>query len=183
MVEANVDFLSDLNFQLVSIEVETWWHVSVMYSSDTSAIRFVRDFEADGCEVLLGRLVDGQVPPQPIWVSAEPVNWVPLDAVLETRAPELLEQVRRLRGVGNEDVTRQLRFWSEALQQVVRDFLDGDMACINEGAIVLTQRLEFETLTVSLPEDPSDDEMRRAIEEARATAPPGIRVVGQRYQR
>lgn len=116
LVEAHVDFLDDLGFQLAAVEAESWWWVSVTYSNAASAIRFTRDFESEGCEVDLGRLVDGRVPPRPIWVSAEPITWVPLDTVLEVRAPGLLKQARRLRGLEADELGRQLTFWVEATE-------------------------------------------------------------------
>ena len=184
LVEAHVDFLDDRGYRIAAVAAETYLWVAVTYANVGSAIRFSRDHQAHGCEVDLGRLVDGQVPPHPIWMSAEPINWVPLTTVLEVRAPGLIRQARRLRGLGADEISSQLTFWAQAIHTAVPDFLDGSLACIDEAAALLRRRWESEpeTLTVSLPEHASADEMRRTLQEAQATVPPEVKVVGQHYQ-
>lgn len=177
------DFFGEFDFRVAKIDVETWWWVAATYSNPVSALRFVRDFEVDGCTVDLGRPVDGHLPPHPIWISEGPINWVPLKAVLEVRSPELLEQAHQLRGLEKDELARQLRFWVEAIRSSAPEFLHGDSTCIDEAAAVLRRQMQPETLTISLPDDASEDEMRRAIEEAQATVPPEITVIGQRYSR
>jgi len=45
------------------------------------------------------RLVSGQVPPYPIWITDDRIDWTLLDNVVEARAPDLMDEVRKQAGL------------------------------------------------------------------------------------
>lgn len=97
MVEEHFDFLVERGFRLTDVDYSTWT-ISVTYGSATSAVQVSKSNEFIRSEVHLVRLVDGKLPPYPIWVTEARIDWTLLDNVLEARAPGLLERSLKLTG-------------------------------------------------------------------------------------
>lgn len=94
----------------------SFWSIWVQYRSDTSAIRISKSNEFVRAEVHLIRLVNGQVPHYPIWITDEPIDWILLDNVVESREPGLLSEMKRQTGLKFPELDGQLRFWARVLQ-------------------------------------------------------------------
>jgi hypothetical protein len=176
-------FLEEHGFRLTATDDSSTWETWVQYTSATSAVRVTRSREFARVEVQLIRLVDGQVPAYPIWVTSEPMNWALLDNVLEARAPELLQ--RAAGGVTGPEVDRQLAFWASALATAAPEFLDGDLAAIADAESIVRQRVSQhpQQVTVWIPDDAEPAGSARQAQSTKATVPPEVRVVTAQYQR
>jgi hypothetical protein len=91
-----------------------------------SAIRIELSREFVRSEVHLIRLVNGEVPTSPIWITDDRIDWALLDSVVEVRRPDLMADVRKQGGLTSGELDGQLRFWAHILRDVARDFLAGD---------------------------------------------------------
>lgn len=92
LVAPSFAFLEAHGFRLSATEDSSAWE-TWQYTSAVSAVRVTRSNEFVRADVHLIRLVDGQVPAYPIWITSERMNWALLDNVLEVRTPDLLRQV------------------------------------------------------------------------------------------
>ena len=78
----------------------------------------------------------------------------------------------------------QLAARAKALRDLT-NFVSESFAAITDGERVVRQRLDKsrQEIIVWLPHDATPYEERRAVEEARATAPPEVSIVARRYGR
>ena len=131
------------------------------------------------------RLVDGEVPEYPVFISSDRIDWVSLTDIVAVRRPDLLPACRDQRGLGEAEIRAQLDFWAGVLTDVVPDFLAGDAAAIDEAAVLIRQRVAEhpQRITVSLPQEATDDELAAAVADARVGVPDEVEVVGRRYRR
>jgi hypothetical protein len=182
-VSSHFAFLEGHGFRLSATDDSSAWETWVQYTSAVSAVRVTRSNEFVRAEVHLIRLVDGQVPVYPIWITSEPVNWALLDNVLEARTPELLEQVAR--GLTDPELDRQLAFWASALMTAAPEFLEGDLTAIADAESIVRQRVRQhpQQVTVWIPDDADPDSVAHQVQVTTATVPPEVRVVTARYQR
>jgi hypothetical protein len=98
-VDAHFGFLTQLGLDSRDVDHSSFWSSWVQYRSDTSAIRISKSNEFVRAEVRLIRLVNDQVPPYPIWITDEPIDWILLDNIVESREPGLLSEVKRQTGL------------------------------------------------------------------------------------
>lgn len=184
LVEPHFSFLQAHGFRLSPADDSSWWETWVQYASDASAVRLARSTEFGRVDVHLIRLVDGAVPPYPVWVTSEPLNWVLLDTVLQARSAELFQQVAAQRGLDDSQVERQLAFWASALVSVAPEFLHGDMAAVDEAETIVRERVHQhpQQATVWVPEDAASDLSARQAQATAATVPPEVSVVVRRYR-
>ena len=90
LVEPHSGFVADFGFEAVDLDEGSFWSLWVQYRSPTAAIRISKSREFVRCEVELIRLVDGEVPAYPIWITEDRIDWVLLDNVVAVRRPDLL---------------------------------------------------------------------------------------------
>jgi hypothetical protein len=90
--------------------------------------------------VNLIRLVDGEVPPYPIWITEEVLNWTLLDNVIEARRPDLSAQIPS-GGLQKDELERQLETWAELLRLVAPESLEHDPSAIDDAAVVIRKRV------------------------------------------
>ncbi len=94
------------------------------YRNDTTFVRVELDVKDRSFNVLAGPLVDGRVPPYPIFLEREeePVLWLPLWAILEAvevaHPPFSFAEDQRL--------DRELAAWATALREHATAALRGD---------------------------------------------------------
>ena len=86
-------------FSTADTDASSWWGTWVQYRSDRAAIRISRSIEFDRADIQLIRLVDGVVPPYPIWITDARIDWTLLDNVVEVRRQDLLAQAATLKGL------------------------------------------------------------------------------------
>ena len=184
-VQPHFAFLEGYGFRITASDASSPWETSVTYKSSTGGVKVTNSNEFFRAEVNLIRLVDGHVPPYPIWITDEPINWALLDNVLEVRSPERLEPARSLKGLGKADVDRQLEFWADCLNTVAADFLDGDMSAIDEASAVIRARVREhpQQMTVWLPDSAPAGADAAEFEQASTTVPPEVGVKVRRYRR
>jgi hypothetical protein len=183
-VDPHFGFLADRGFSAVDVDDSSFWSLWVQYRSDTAAVRVSKSNEFVRCEVNLIRLVDGAVPPYPIWITAERIDWTLLDTVLEVRAPELMRQ-RPPGGLKTSELDSQLRFWSQALRDWAGDFLTGGFDPIDEAAAVGRARVAANPQEVQVwiaDSAPASSEADVAAR-VQADVPPNVGVTVRRYRR
>ena len=140
--------------------------------------------ETHRTEVEVIRLVNGEVPAEPIWITDDRIDRTLLDNVVEVRQPELMADVARLGGVSASHLDEQLRFWARVLKEVAPDFLDGDLAPIDEADALIRSRVAENPQQVQLwisSDAPAGAESER-LDEITATVPPNVAVSVRRYR-
>ena len=181
-VREHFDFLLDHGFRFDRVE-ENWWATSAFHLSEDFGVEVTRSTEFNRVEMTLLRLVDGQVPAYPIWVTDEPIHHALFDNVLLARAPQTFAPIPG--GLSKRDVERQLSELANLLRSVAGDFLDGDDAAILEAEEVVRRRVAEhpQEMKVWLPDDASEAEEERARDQAEKDVPPNVSVAMRRYLR
>lgn len=184
-VDPHFGFLATEGFGSRDLDDSSFWSIWVQYRSETSAIRISKSNEFVRAEVHLIRLVNGEVPPYPIWITDDRIDWTLLDNVVEARQPDLLTEVARLRGLKSSELDQQLHFWARVLRDVAGDFVAGDFAPLDEAAAIVRTRVadHSQNVQVWLPDDApngAEDEQAAAVA---ATVPPEVGVSVRRYRR
>jgi hypothetical protein len=185
IVEPHFGFLVQLGFATVAVDDSSFWSIWVQYRSETSAIRVSKSNEFIRCEVQLIRLVNGEVPPYPIWITDDRIDWALLDNVVEAREPNLMAEVSRQTGLKPSEIDEQLRFWAQVLRDLAGDFLDGGFGPLDEAGALIRGRLADhpQRVQVWLPDDAPEGSEAEQEEAVRATLPPNVAVSVRRYQR
>lgn len=184
-VEPHFGFLADHGFRITASDDSTFWESSVTYTSSVSAVKVARSQEFVRSGVSLIRLVDGSVPPYPIWITTERIDWALLDLVLKARSPERHAEALRMHGLSKTELEQQLSFWADSIQTVCPDFLAGDLSAIDEAAVLIREQVgnHPQQITAWVPEDaPLGAEEAEATKLA-ATVPPEVSVSVRRYRR
>ena len=75
-VEHHFGCLPDNGFSEVQTDDSSFWVMWVQYLSYKAGVRISHSTEFQRAEVNLIRLVHGKVPPHPIWIASERVDWV-----------------------------------------------------------------------------------------------------------
>jgi hypothetical protein len=180
------DFLrTQYQFSVAPGDASTVWVTRAVYRSNTTAVQVDFSVEFDRVEVRLVRLVDGEVPEYPIFVTPNiTLHYFLLDDVLELRAPELLSDLQSLKGLGDEQVEASLAFQARALEAYASDVLQGDFTIFGllEERTKAYFREHPQVVTVWLPEDATPEHEAQALEETQHSAPTQP-VVVRRYRR
>ena len=133
-VQPHFDFLLAHGYRLDGGETSAW-ETWVQYVSPTNCVRITHSFEFQRVEVVLIRLIDGQVPPP----GQEHIhNFALLDNVVEIRVPG---EKPVAGGLSDKEVEAQLVSWSTALRSIAPDFLTGDCAAIDEAEALVRERM------------------------------------------
>lgn len=183
-VEPHFGFLAQSGFGGVEVDDSSFWSLWVQYRSEASAVRISKSNEFIRSEVHLIRLVDGEVPPCPIWITDDRIDWTVLDNVVEARRPDLLDEVAKQTGLKASQLDDQLAFWARTLRDVAQDFLDGSFAPLDEAGALVRGRVETnqQQVKVWMPSDaPPGAEVEQA-EQVQWTVPPNVGVTVRRYR-
>jgi hypothetical protein len=183
-VEQHLGVLASFGFEHAESANSFWEESATWFQSGAAALKVAKNVEFQGVEVHFIRLVDGVIPPYPVWITNAALNWASLDNLLRVRAPELLES-RPEAGLSNRLVAAQLDFADMALQRVAGDFLSGSTACIDEVAVMLRAVVAKspQVITISFPDTMSDTEVEAEVAKTRRVTPPEVGIVVQRYAR
>jgi len=178
-------FLSGLGFTAIDLDDSSFWSTWVQYRSDNSAVRIELSREFVRSEVYLIRLMNGEVPAYPIWITDERIDWALLDNVVEVRQPSLMTDVRKQRGLTSDELDGQLQFWAHTLRDVAGDFVAGDFAPLDEAATLIRSRVAEhpQRVQVWLPEEAPQSAEDQEISAVRAQVPPNVGVSVRRYRR
>ncbi len=179
-VERHFGFLAAHGFQIGTAEEPTQWERAVLCQAPGVAVKVARSVEFARAEVNLIRLVDNEVPPYPIWITDETVNWTLLETVIEARRPDLVEQLPA-GGLKDAELDGQLAKWAELLRVVAPDFLGGDTAAIDEAAEVLRQRVRENPQRVTVWEPEGTESS--SLSDVRGSVPDNVEVRAGRYSR
>jgi hypothetical protein len=184
-VEPHFGFLPRFGFTTIDVDDSSLWSTWVQYRSDTSAIRIELSREFVRSEVHLIRLVNGDVPAYPIWITDDRIDWALLDNVVEVRQPSLMAEVRMQTGLTSNELDRQLRFWAHTLREVAWDFVAGNFAPLGEAATVIRSRAAEhpQRVQVWLPEEAPKSAEDQEVSAVRAQVPPNVGVSVRRYRR
>ncbi|MEO7259933.1 MAG: hypothetical protein ABI047_01465, partial [Jatrophihabitantaceae bacterium] len=184
-VAPHFDFLKEHGFSRVNTDDSSFWSIWAQYSSDRAAVRISQSNEFRRAEVDLIRLTDGVVPPYPIWITSERIDWTLLDNVVEARLPSRIKESLSMAGLDAKRLDAQLAFWAQTLQDVAADFLAGDFAALDEAAEIVRERVREhpQQIVTWLPEDSPPDADEAALRDAAASVPPEVGVSVRRYRR
>jgi hypothetical protein len=184
-VEPHFGFLSDHGFTVVDVDDSSFWSLWVQYRSGTAAVRISKSNETGRAEVQLIRLVDGEVPPYPIWITENRIDWTLLDNVVEVRQPYRLGDVGRLSGLTASKLDQQLHFGASVLRDVAPEFQDGDCAPIDEAGELIRSRVAEhpQQVQVWIPKEAAVGSETDQIAEVQSTVPPNVGVSVRRYWR
>jgi hypothetical protein len=178
-------FLINHGFTNVTTDDSSFWSLWVQYASGGAAVRISKSNEFRRSEVQLIRLVDGEVPPYPIWIGSDRIDWILLDNVLEARRADLQHAALLMTGLQDREIDAQLAFWADSLRDVCPDFLAGDFAAIDEAGAIIRARVREhpQEIVAWLPEDAPTGADASALRDMAATVPPEVGVRVRRYRR
>jgi hypothetical protein len=163
---------------------EHWTLRRVVYQNTTTAVAVDFSDEFQCVEVQLVRLVDGQRPPYPIFISAQPLlHHFLLDGLLQLRAPELLEEIKPHFSLEPEEVEAQLSLWARGLKAFGADILRGHFSVFEvlESRLREVARRSPEQMTAwvphtrNTPDDRVLDQLRAQLQRDYPTIPLVIR--------
>jgi len=185
-VDRHFRFLEE-NFHMTVIATDdsTNWETSVTYASDTGAVIVRYSVEFDRAEVELIRLVDGKVPPVPIFIHPDtPIDRSLLDNLLLLRAPSEAEELKTQRGLDSSSVDHSLAFQAAALQRYGGDFLSGNCDVFRDFDNLIKARVAQhpQKLTIHVPEGTSKSEVEASVAKA-ATVDPRVPIEVHFYRR
>ena len=124
---------TEFAFQVVDRSDKSWWETSVTYQNKTTAVKVAYSEEFDCVETDLIRLVGGDRPPHPIFISATPkLHQFGLGNLLMIRAPELWKEMKEQKGLSNRATATQLASAARALREFGADILQGDFGSFDE---------------------------------------------------
>lgn len=184
-VEPTFGFLVDLGFEDVDVDDSDFWSLWVQYRSPTAAVRVSKSNEFTRVEVELIRLDEGQVPPYPVWITEDRIDWTLLDNVIEVRRPGLMRRVRTQHGLDDGAVNAQLTFWAKALRDVAPDFLDAGFAALDEAGELIRRRVAEnpQKMQVWIPSEAPADAETRQMQDLEGILPPEVGLEFRRYRR
>ena len=127
VVAPHFDFLLEHGFEPdPELEQASFWGTSVGYRSAAGAVEVTRSVESDAVDLVLLRLVDGDLPPVEVFFTeAEPTNRAYFEQVLRARSPDREADLLRVRGLGKAEVEEQLTIRAALLRELCADFLGG----------------------------------------------------------
>jgi hypothetical protein len=107
-----------------------WWGRYVTYVNDRMFLRVELDNRDRAFNILLGPLVDGEIPPYPIFLERddEPLTWFPLWAILQSRGVE----DPPFSFAEDEQLDAELSAWAAALRDHAAAALAGDFDELRE---------------------------------------------------
>ncbi|MDX6240887.1 MAG: hypothetical protein QOG10_5707 [Kribbellaceae bacterium] len=184
-VEPHFGYLTDFGFTTIEDDDSSFWSLWVQYRSETAAVRINKSNEFRRAEVHLIRLVDGELPAYPIWITDDRIDWTLLDNVVEVRQPSLVEHAGKLSGLTASRLDEQLGFWARVLRDVASDFLEGDFASIDEAGELIRRRVAEhpQQVQVWIPNDAPLGSEAEQVTEVQAIVPPNVGVSVRRYWR
>ena len=183
-VEPHFGFLREHGFTHVTTDDSSFWSLWVRYASPNAAVEIAKSIEFTRIEVSLIRLVDGEVPPYPIWITSSPMNYALLDTVLEAR-DKAVDDEADLSGLHPDEVRHQLSCWATTLREVVPEFLEGDLSAIDEAEAVVRRRGDDhpQQLTVWVPDDAPPTAEADELARMREQVPEEVAIEVRRYRR
>ena len=174
-VAAHFRFLQDdFHMSVISTDDSTNFETSVTYASDPSAVIVRYSVEFDRAEVELIRLIDGKIPRVPIFVHSDtPIDRALLDDLLLLRAPSDSDELKKLGGLGKDEIGRSLSFQALALRHHASDFLEGDTEVFKDFDRLIKARVAGnpQKIAISFPEGTSQDEVEQGVARARKVDP------------
>jgi hypothetical protein len=151
-----------------------WWETSITYGRDPVAVIVRYSVEFNRAEVELIRLVDGKVPPVPIFIHPDThIDRSLLDNLFEIRSPSALEPLAKLGRLDKETLERSLAFQAKALEEHGADLLRGDTAVFQEFDRLIKGRVAQtpQRIKMSFPEGTSQEEIDRSVARAKRVDP------------
>jgi hypothetical protein len=120
---------TDYGFRVTQVDASSPWLVRMIYQTATTAIYVDCNFEFLRVEVSLVRLLDGELPPYPVFIRHDTVmHEFLLDNLLNIRAPHLMSEIWESKGLGEGKVRQSLKLFGPALNDYAADVLRGDFS-------------------------------------------------------
>lgn len=121
---------TDYDFQFAGLKDGSHrWGIFVDYQSPWLQITIEKNFEFNGIEVDLIRLVDGQLAKDALAYDRDRINVL---MTLKERAPSAYEQLRTHRGLSVEQLDSTLSLHANALRTYFDDVLHGHLTIFDE---------------------------------------------------
>lgn len=189
VVERHFDYLrTRYGFHVASVDASSWWQTRLVYQTGVLAVAVDRSVEFNRVEVCLIRLVDGAIPPYPIFITPDTaVHYFWLDSLLAARAPHLIPALREVAGLRDEQIEHDLKFLASAVEKHAADVLRGDFAIFGTLAAHIKARAREhpQEITLLFPEGTPPEEIARAEEKTRRdnpTQPVVVRIYRRRQR-
>lgn len=185
-VDAHFHFLqTEYGYQIVKVDSRATggWESIVIYQSERAAVRVSNNLEYDRAEVSLIRLVDGAIPPYPIFFFQDStLDQTLLENVVLRRAPELRTRYSSMKGRSDEQLDATLAFLAEVARGYASDVLSGDFSIFEE---IQAERREYARkhppkITVYGSASGSADQLAQLAEETQQSNP-GVEVEVRTY--
>jgi hypothetical protein len=120
---------TDYGFRVTQVDASSPWRIRMIYQTATTAIYVDCNFEFLRVEVSLVRLLDGELPPYPVFIRRNTtMHEFMLDSLLHIRAQHLLPEIWDLQGLGEEKIKQSLKLFGQALNDYAADILRGDFS-------------------------------------------------------
>jgi hypothetical protein len=121
---------TDHGFKVATIDKDNYG-CYITYSNDVVAVKVSYEIKDGGLFVMLCRMVNGKLPPYPIFISSEmTLNWFDLEDVVGLKNPSIElepEFVDPVKPTAKELKTN-LKKYAEALKAYAADILGGDFS-------------------------------------------------------
>ena len=162
------------HMRIIGRDDSGWWETSITYARDPVAVIVRNSVEFNRAEIELVRMVDGKIPPVPIFVHPDTrIDRCEFDNLLILRAPSEFEALKKLGGLDRPTVERSLEFQASALERYAPEFLRGDPAVFEELDKLIKDRVAEnpQRIKISFPEGTSPQEIERGVADAKRIDP------------
>jgi hypothetical protein len=175
IVAPHFGFLEDrFHWSLTAEDDSTNWETTVTYARDPAAVIVRYSVEFNRAEVELVRMVDGKIPPVPIFIHPDTrIDRCDLDNLLILKAPSVLEALRRLGGLKRSTSQRALALQADALQRYALEFLWLDMSVFDELDQLIKARVATnpQRVTVWVPQGASEGATAKTVSDVHRVDP------------
>lgn len=175
IVAPHFSFLEErFHWSVVAREDASNWETTVTYARDPCAVIVRYSVEFQRAEVELVRLVDGNVPPVPVFVHPSTrIDRSLIDNLLALRAPSKLAELRRFAGLDEPSMHQALALQADALERYAIEFLWLDLGVFDEFDLLIKARVSGanQRIRIAVPEGTGQEEIDRTVAQAKRLDP------------
>ena len=136
------------------------------------------------CRRLIIELDAGEVPPYPIFITADaPIRWFNVVQLTRMRDPELADQMMAISGLDPTSLAEQLRLYAQGVRLIAKDALGAERPLLREREAAMQEkaRLNPPTMTAYISAGASEEREREIIE--RGSGFPGVGIEVKRLRK
>lgn len=127
------------DFECSVSTIEDVYQTKVVYQNETTATIISFEPRESHVFVLLSRLIDGNIPPYPIFIKAETaLNMFYLDDLINLRSPSW--KIQQSDNITEQNLERILTEYAKALKTYGQDVLNGDFTVFSDLEEIVKKR-------------------------------------------